>query len=189
MSTNPIKKYTLKEYFEIEKNSNIKHEYVYGEIFSMVGASPNHGRIISAITSSLYPQLINTTCEVFTENMRTRTHNQIYRYPDFLITCNPRFININGLQSLINPTLIGEVLSDSTESFDQDAKFREYQQIESLRYYLLISQNEISSTLFTKNDNNWTSQTFTNLNDVIELPVINCRLNINDIYLRVQFQP
>lgn len=140
MSSLPIKRYSLGEYFEIEKKTDHRHEYVFGEIFLMSGGSPNHNRIAGAIYANLYPQVINTSCEVFVENMRTRTHNQIYRYPDVVVACTPRFINISGVQSLTNPILIVEVLSDSTEGFDLDRKFQEYQQIESLRYYLLVSQ-------------------------------------------------
>ncbi|MFY9224801.1 MAG: Uma2 family endonuclease, partial [Blastocatellia bacterium] len=179
MSTNPIKKYTLKEYFEIEKNSNIKHEYVYGEIFSMVGASRNHLRITTNLTTELQNQLRSSVCETLGSDTRIKINNQLYRYADVVVACNAQFEVIEGLDTLVNPVLIVEVLSRSTARIDRDIKFREYQQIESFRHYLLISQNEVSCTLFTKNANNWASQTFTNLNDVIELPIINCRLNVN----------
>ena len=188
MSSLPIKKYSLSEYFELEKTSDVRYEYVFGEIFLMSGGSPNHNRIAGAIYANLYPQLINTPCESFTENMRTRTHNQVYRYPDIVVACTPRFININGVQSLTNPILIVEVLSESTEAYDMDRKFQEYRQIESLIYYLLVSQIEVLATLFTKDDNgNWTNQVYTSLDEILEFPAINCKLSIRDIYLRVQF--
>ncbi len=188
MSTNRIKKYTLKEYFEIEKTSDIRHEFVYGEIFAMVGASRSHNRIASAINTRLYMQFLNTTCESFMSETRTRVNNDLYYYPDIVVACNPEFEVIEGVDNLINPVLIVEVLSRSTARFDRDTKFREYQQIGSLRYYLLVSQNEVDTTLFTRQDNNWTNQNYNNLADAIELPTINARLNIRDIYLRVQFQ-
>jgi len=189
MARNPKKFYSLEEYFEIEKNSDIKHEYVYGEIFAMSGASANHNRIAGTIYAQLEQLLLNTTCEPFINDMRTRTHNQIYKYPDVVVACEPRFITINGLESLTNPVLLVEVLSHSTANFDQEGKFREYQQIESLRYYLIVAQNEVLAVLFTKQeDNTWSSQTFNSLDDFIDLSVINCRLSLQRTYLRVRFQ-
>ncbi len=189
MARNPKKFSSLEEYFEIEKNSDIKHEYVYGEIFAMSGASANHNRIVSAVGVQLYQQLLDSSYESFISKMRTRTHNQIYKYPDVVVACEPRFITINGLESLTNPVLLVEVLSDSTTNFDQEGKFREYQQIESLRYYLLVAQNEVLAVLFTKQeDNTWSSQTFNSLDDFIDLSVINCRLSLQRTYLRVRFQ-
>jgi len=188
MARNPKKFYSIEEYFEIEKNSDIKHEYVFGEIFAMSGATANHNRIANAINIQLEQQLLSTSCESFISDMRTRTHQQIYKYPDVVVACNPRFIAIKGLESLTNPILMVEVLSRSTANFDQEGKFREYQQIETLNYYLLVAQNEVLATLFIKESiNTWTSQSFTSLDDIINLPLINCNLSMRRIYLRVQF--
>ena len=188
MARNPKKFYSIEEYFEIEKNSDIKYEYVFGEIFAMSGATANHNRIAIAIASQLDQQLLDTTCESFISDMRTRTHQQIYKYSDVVVACNPSFITIKGLESLTNPVLMVEVLSRSTANFDQEGKFREYQQIESLNYYLLVAQNEVLATLFIKESNNtWTSQSFTSLDDIINLPLINCSLSMRRTYLRVQF--
>lgn len=189
MSTNPVKKYSVNEYFEIEKNSDIRYEYSYGQIFAMVGSSRNHSRIAGAIYNSLYTQLSNSTCESFIGDTRARVNDNLYYYPDVVVACSPHFQRINGVDNLLNPILIVEVLSNSTARFDQDAKFRDYQQIESFRYYLLVSQYEVNATLFTKDENNnWTSQVYTALNDVIDFTPINCRLLMRDIYFRVEFE-
>jgi len=189
MSTNPKRLYSLQEYFEIEKNSDIKHEYIYGEIFAMSGASLNHNRIANAINVQLEQQLLDTTCESLINDMRTKILNRIYRYPDVIVACEPRCEIIGGLESLTNPILIVEVLSRTTANFDQDGKFREYQQIDTLRYYLLVNQNEVLATLLTRQENNtWTSQNFTSLEDVIDLPLINCSLSMQRTYLRVRFE-
>jgi Uma2 family endonuclease len=188
MSTNLKRLYSIEEYFEIEKSSDSKHEYVFGEIFLMSGASPNHNRIAMAIGSQLDQQLVNGTCEAFINDLRTRTHQQIYKYPDVVVACEPRFQNIRGLESLTNPLLIVEVLSRSTESFDREGKFQEYQQIDSLRYYLLVAQNEIFATLLTRQENNnWETQNFSSLDDLIDLPAISANLSLRRTYLRVQF--
>lgn len=189
MSTNPVKKYSLKEYFEIEKNSDIRYEYSYGQIFAMVGSSRNHNRIANAINARLYMQFLNGTCESFMTDTRTRVNDDLYYYPDVVVACSPQFQRIDGVDNLVNPILIVEVLSRSTARFDQDAKFRDYQHIESFRYYLLVSQYEVNATLFTKGDDNvWTSQVYTELNDAIDFPLINCGLLMRDIYFRVEFQ-
>ncbi|KAF0205079.1 MAG: hypothetical protein FD167_5614, partial [bacterium] len=108
--------------------------------------------------------------------------------PDVVIGCEPRFEIIEGLQTLINPIFVAEVLSPSTARFDREAKFREYQQIDSLRYYLLVSQNEVNATLFTRqNNHNWTSTNYAHLENIIELPLINSRLLISNIYLNTGF--
>jgi Uma2 family endonuclease len=188
MARNPKRFYSIEEYFEIEKSSDIKHEYVQGEIFAMSGASPNHNRIAGAVYAQLDQQLLDSTCESFINDLRTRTLNRIYRYPDVVVACNPRFEVIDGLESLTNPSLIVEVLSQTTANFDQEGKFREYQQIESLQYYLLLAQNEVLATLFTsQQDNNWNIQSFNNLSDVIDLPLINCSISMQRTYLRVRF--
>ncbi|KAF0220955.1 MAG: hypothetical protein FD167_5050 [bacterium] len=188
MSSNPIKRYSVKEYFEIEKASDIKHEFVYGEIFAMVGASRNHIRITTNLTRRLEDQFDSSTCETLGSDTRIRTNDHLYRYADVSVACNAQFEVFEGLDSLINPILIAEILSRSTARFDRDTKFREYQQIESFRYYLLVAQNEVLATLFTRQENNiWTSQNFTSLDDVINLPAINCKLIMRDIYLRVRF--
>lgn len=188
MARNPKKFYSIEEYFEIEKNSDIRHEYVYGEIFAMSGASLRHNRIANAINLQLAQQLEGTTCEAFINNMRTKTLNRIYRYPDVVVACDSTCEIISGLESLTNPVLIVEVLSRSTASFDQEGKFREYQQIDTLRYYLLVAQNQVFATLLTRQpDNTWTSQSFSNLDEFIELPFINCRLSLQRTYSRVQF--
>jgi Uma2 family endonuclease len=190
MSTNPIKHYSLKEYFEIEKASDIKHEYVYGEIFAMSGASERHNSIVTNIGAEIQQYFKRNsilTCKVYASEMRTKINNQLYRYPDVVVGCNIRLEVIEGLETLTNPTLIVEVLSRSTAKFDREAKFREYQQIDSLQYYLLVNQNSPQITLFTKQDDSWVNNNYTSLNNVIELPVVNCQLLMSDIYWNIEF--
>jgi len=189
MASNPKRRYTVKEYFEIEKNSPIKHEFIYGEIIAMGGASERHNTIAFNISGELHPQLKGTTCRGYTSDMRTRINDQLYYYPDVVVGCNIRLEIMDNLETLVNPILVAEVLSRSTARYDRDTKLREYQQIESLRYYLLVAQNELNVTLFTKQDNNsWTTTLYNNLSNIIELPLINnARLLVSDIYLNVNF--
>lgn len=188
MASNPKRRYSVKEYFEIEKNSPIKHEFIYGEIIAMGGASERHNAIASSIQGELYPQLKGTTCRIYQSDMRTRINDQLYYYPDVVVACNIRLHIIDNLETLVNPILVVEVLSRSTARFDRDTKLREYQHIDSLTYYLLVAQNEVNATLFTRRDDrNWTNTTYTSLDNAIELPLINSRLLMSDIYLNVSF--
>jgi Uma2 family endonuclease len=188
MSTNPIKLYSVKEYFEIEKKSPVKHEFVYGEIFAMGGASERHNAIASSIQGELYPQLKGTTCRIYQSDMRTRINDQLYYYPDVVVGCNIRLEIMDKLETLVNPILVIEVLSRSTARYDRDTKLREYQQVESLRYYLMVAQNEINATLFARaDDGSWANTTYTSLDNIIELPLINARLLVSDIYLNAGF--
>lgn len=187
MSTRPVHRYSVKEYLEVEKSSPLRHEYSYGQIFAMVGSSRNHSRIASAINTRLYMQLLNGTCESFMADTRTRVNDNLYYYPDVVVACSSHFQVIEGVDNLTNPVFITEVLSRSTARFDQDAKFRDYQQIESLRYYLLVSQYQVNAVLFSKDEaNNWSSLIYTALDDIIELALINCRLLMSDIYFKVE---
>ncbi|MFY9226409.1 MAG: Uma2 family endonuclease [Blastocatellia bacterium] len=190
MSTNPIKHYSLKEYFEIEKASDIRHEYFYGEIFAMSGASEKHNSIavnICAEIQQYFKRNSILTCKAYMSEMRTKINNQLYRYPDVVVGCNVTLEVMEGLETLTNPVLIVEVLSRSTAKFDREAKFREYQQIESLQYYLLVNQNSPQTTLFTKQDDSWINNNYVSLNNIIELPLINCQLLMSDIYWNIEF--
>lgn len=188
MASNPKKRYSVREYFEIEKTSPIKHEFVYGEIFAMGGASERHNTIAFNIGGELHQQLKGSTCRGYTSDMRTRINDQLYYYPDVVVACDIRLEVMDNLETLVNPILVAEVLSRSTAKYDRDVKLREYQQIGSLRYYLMVAQNQVNVTLFSKLDDSiWINTTYSSLDDVIDLPFINFRLLVIDIYLNVSF--
>lgn len=188
MASNPKRRYSVKEYFEVEKNSTVRHEFIYGEIIAMGGASERHNTIASSIQGELYPQLKGTTCRIYQSDMRTRINDSLYYYPDVVVACNIRLQIMDNLETLVNPILVVEVLSKSTARYDRDTKLREYQQIESLRYYLLVAQNEINVTLFIRqDDHSWTSTIYNHLDNTIDLPLISSRLLLRDIYLNAGF--
>lgn len=188
MASNPIRRYSVKEYFEIEKNSPLKHEFIYGEIIAMSGASERHNTIAGAIYGELYQQLKRTACRAYISDMRTKVNDRLYYYPDIVVGCNIRLEIMDSLETLVNPILVVEVLSRSTAKYDRDTKLREYQQVESLVYYMLVAQNEVNATLFIREDDrSWTNTSYTSLDNTIDLPLINSRLLMSDIYLNVGF--
>ncbi len=142
MTALPKKKYTLKEYLELDKNSEERYEYFDGEVFAMAGGSPNHARISGNAYSALQAKLRGGRCEAFNSEMRIKVPTALpYRYPDASVVCGePVFDEIDGQQMLVNPVLIVDVLSPSTAAYDLVDKSAAYQSIDTFREYLLISQ-------------------------------------------------
>ncbi len=130
-------------YLAMERASDIRHEYMDGEIFAMTGASRKHNLINGNVFASLHSQLKNRPCEIYSNDMRVKMDEAgRYVYPDIVVACDtPRFED-EQLDTLLNPTLIIEVLSDSTEAYDRGGKFAAYRHLESLQEYVLIVQHE-----------------------------------------------
>ena len=192
MSAIPKHKYTLEDYIELEKDSEERWEFFEGEVWSMAGASPNHEETVANLITSLNNGLRKNKrdCKVFGSNLRLKVPvYEPYRYPDVTVVCGtPIYENLLGLEMLVNPLLIVEVLSDSTESFDRGHKFIYYKSIPSFKEYLLISQTEVLVTLYTKQDDiNWIRQDFNSLTDKVFLPFTNCEIALEDIYYDIEF--
>ena len=180
---------TPEEYLAWERKADIKHEYLRGEIIAMSGASRSHSLIVTNISGELYIQLKRGTCEVHTNDIRVRTSPEIsYFYPDVLVVCGePRFED-NAFDTLLNPIVLVEVLSPSTEAYDRGEKFEHYQQLTSLREYILVSQDEVRVERYRRQDTEWQPTEFRSLADVLLLTSIDCELSLDDIYRRVEFR-
>lgn len=189
MTAVPETKLTLEEYFELDKNAEGNFEYFDGEIFEMSGVSLNHGRIERNLTVKLSPRAFDKGCEVFPANNRIRVPTiPPYRYPDLSLVCGKIiFEEIGGLQCLVNPVLIVEVLSDSTEKFDRSEKFRQYKLIESFQEYLLIEQHNINVTLYQRqNERFWLQSDYT-AGETFHLNTLDFDVNVDDLYQGVEF--
>ena len=180
---------TPEEYLAWERKADTKHEYLRGEIIAMSGASRAHSLIVTNISGELYIQLKGGTCEVHTNDMRVRTRPEAsYFYPDVVVVCGePRFED-NVFDTLLNPVVLVEVLSPSTERYDRGEKFDDYQQLTSLREYVLVSQNEVRVELHRRQRAAWQPTEFRSLEDVLSLTSIDCELSLDDIYRRVEFR-
>lgn len=180
---------TPEEYLAWERKSERKSEYLYGHRVAMSGASYQHTLLTMNISGELYIQLKNTTCEVHINDMRVRTSPEIsYFYPDVLVVCGePRFED-NVFDTLLNPIVLVEVLSPSTERYDRGEKFTHYQHLTSLQEYLLVSQNEVRVDLYRRRDTHWQLTEFRSLDNVLPLVSIDCDLAVADIYRRVEFR-
>src|SRR5262249_49218608 len=151
MSTQPKHHYTVGEYFSVEQESDLRHEYFNGDIYAMVGGSLNHAQIKDNLSRSLGNQLEGRGCRVVTSDLRVKTPSGLYTYPDLLALCaEPEIEVIQGTDTLLNPSLIVEVLSKSTQTFDREGKFEHYKTIASFTEYALIDQYKPHVTAYVK---------------------------------------
>jgi Uma2 family endonuclease len=182
--------YTLEEYLELDHNSEEKIEFWDGHVFTLAGASANHNRIQRNALIALGNKLRGRRCEVFPSDMRVGVPSYLpYRYPDLSALCGDSIIHTIGKQDiLVNPQLIVEVLSDSTESFDRSFKFTYYKSIESFTEYVLIAQDRPHVSQFIKQaENSWLNREFNSLQDKFHLASLDCELELLELYQDVEF--
>ncbi len=182
-------KLTENEYWHGEQNSLIKHEFYQGEIYAMAGTSSDHNRIAGETYVSLSLQLDEQPCESFIGDQRIKIEaTTLQTYPDILVACPPLSYDPNDKHTLTDATVIIEVLSRSTSSYDRNEKFDNYKRLDSLRHYMLIEQKQMKVTHhFMDANDNWQSEVFTAPEDVVELRAIECQLVLRQIYKRVSF--
>ena len=180
---------TPEEYLDFERKATTKHEYVNGQMFAMSGASFAHNFITANTANQLYNQLIDSECQVVTNDMRVKAiETESYFYPDIVVVCGEPRAEDDTFDTLLNPTLIVEVLSPSTAAYDRGKKFAHYQQIVSLQAYILISQDKIYvEHYYRRQETEWQRADFQGLEEVLPLFSIDCELRLQDIYRRVRF--
>jgi Uma2 family endonuclease len=189
MSAVPKIYLTPAEYLAFERQSDVKHEYFRGEIFAMSGASRQHVRISVNVTAWLAGQLKGRRCELFNGDMRVKVSpTGLYTYPDAsVVVGRPRFED-KELDVLLNPTVIVEILSKSTEAHDRGEKFAQYRTLDTLTDYLLISQDRPLIERFTcQPDGVWLFTESAGLDAVMPIESILCQLPLAEVYDRVEF--
>ena len=189
MTALPKRKYTLEEYFEIERSSEEKFEYWDGNVWSMAGAGPEHERIVSNAIFHLR-MVLGRRCSVFGSNLKVKVPAYApYRYPDLSVYCGQGiYESVDGLDVLTNPQMLIEVLSPSTEAFDRGEKFTYYKSIESFTEYLLIATNQPFVTQFIKrSENEWIQREALGLEGRLFLETFGVEILLSEIYLDVEF--
>ena len=158
MATNPISRLTEEEYLAIERASEFRSEFFDGEMFAMSGASMQHGRLQQNLSGELWSRLRGGECESFSAGLRVRVgKSRIYTYPDIIVVCGKPVLADDHQDNLLNPMVLFEVLSPSTELYDRGLKFQSYRTIESLKDYILVDQKEIRIEHYTRQPGNvWT---------------------------------
>ncbi|MBK8022871.1 MAG: Uma2 family endonuclease [Chloroflexi bacterium] len=187
MSALPKRRYTLDEYFALERDSSIKHEYLAGEILMMAGSSPEHDRIVGDVQTSLNMQLRGRPCETFTGDMRVRASADSFVYPDLSVVCGEaQFLTVDGVANLLNPIVLIEVTSPSTGHYDRTGKFWRYQMLDSLREYVLIEQGQPIVEIFRhRGDGDWRYTRVEGLDATVALNSIESTLALSEVYRRV----
>ena len=179
---------TLEAYLASERKAKVKSEYIHGEIFAMSTANLAHTLITLDIASELNIQLRGSPCKVITNDIRVRTGPKgTYFYPDVVAFCGTPQFEDNVFNTLLNPVLIVEMLSPSTEVYDRGKKFSHYQKLVSLREYILVSQDRVHVDHYRLSETQWVGKAFHTPEDVLLLSSIDCKLSLRDIYIRVTF--
>ena len=189
MASQPKTYYSPEEYLALERSCVTKHEYYNGEIFAMGGASKQHVLIVTNVVGELHSELKEGPCTVYSTDLRVRVApTGLYTYPDVIVLCDgPRFSDEQE-DTLLNPALIIEVLSESTKDYDRGGKFEQYRTIESFVEYLLIAQDRPHVEHHTRQpDGNWILHETNSLEDTIQLKSVPCSLRIADIYAKLDF--
>jgi Uma2 family endonuclease len=192
-------RYTEDQYLSIERESEERHEYLDGQIYAMAGESPEHGAICTNLTAEVRNQLKGTRCQAFAKDMKVRSgplprmrysQKGLYSYPDLVIVCGEiQFLDENR-DVLINPKVIIEVASPSTEIFDRSEKFRRYRTFNpSLTDYLIVAQNRPSIEYFSRQENGqWViAASAVELSESVHIASVNCVLRLAEVYDRVEF--
>jgi len=179
---------TPEEYLALERKAEYKSEYLNGFIFAMAGASREHDRIAVNVIAGIHAQLRGRPCEVFSSDMRVKVSpTGLYTYPDTSVLCGEARFEDTEVDTLLNPSVIVEVLSESTEAYDRGKKFAHYQSLESLTDYVLIAQDEARVEHFVRQGEQWLLTVTSDLNAVLRLASIGCELPLREIYDRVKF--
>jgi len=188
VSTNPKTFLTPEQYLEIEREAEFKSEYFNGEMFAMAGAKEAHNLLTASVVGALYAQRRSGPCRIYTNDMRVRVSaTGLYTYPDVIVACGERHFLDDRRDTLLNPKLIVEVLSPTTEAYDRGRKFEHYKTIESLAEYLLISSDRVHVDLFRRQpDGDWLLKSAGRIEEVLDLSSIGCRLSLADLYEQVE---
>lgn len=175
---------TLEEYLEFDANAEGRYEYYDGEVFEMSGGSPEHALLSSRLGFLLQRELLPGNCLIYSSDVRIKVPLMPpYRYADVSALCGqPIYENVGNQKLLVNPTLIVEVLSPSTEKYDRGGKLKAYKSIETLREYLLIWQDEKFVTLLTKHNEKFWFQSEYVAGETLKLESLDCELTVDEIY-------
>jgi Uma2 family endonuclease len=180
--------YTPEEYLALEREADYKSEYIAGQIVAMAGASREHVTIVTNLSRILSSQLLERPCDTYTTDMRVAINTQeLYTYPDLVVVCGEAQFEDANVDILVNPTLIVEVLSPSTERYYRGVKFGYYRQIPSLQEYVLVTQDKVLVEQFVREGDHWVFNATTNLDAILRLPAIDCDVPIAEVYRKVAF--
>jgi len=189
MSAVPKKKYTEAEYLELERASDVKHEFYNGEIFAMAGASRQHNELKENLGGEIFNRLKGGPCRTYGSDQRVKVERTgLYAYPDYVIVCGaPQFEQLGGLDVLLNPQVVFELLSETTEKNDRGLKFLHYRRLPSMREYVLVSQDRKQLERYVRQpDDTWLLTVFDDPMGEFTLATVPVSIPLADIYRDVE---
>lgn len=183
------KKYSFSEYMALEETSVERHDFYHGELFAMPGATANHHQVCQNINGALVNKFKPAGCFISLEGVRLELEEEnFYLYPDVFLTCDDRDKKNNLFKKF--PSIIFEVISDSTALYDKEVKLKYYKRIQSLNYYVLVSQKEIRVEVYSRIDDTqvWKYQTYEAIDEIIEFDSLEFSLSLATIYDSITFE-
>jgi Uma2 family endonuclease len=188
MSSQTQQRYTPEEYLALERQASYKSEYYAGAIFAMAGASRWHNLIVANVIGELRSQLKGRPCTTYPSDMRVKiSPSDLYTYPDVTVVCGEARFEDHQQDTLLNPTLIVEVLSESMEAYDRGGKFAHYRKLASLMEYVLITQTKPHIEHYVRQpDNRWPLAEADSLSDTAHLLSLDCHLALAEVYDKVE---
>lgn len=189
MASLPKQRLTPEQYLEIERRADHKSEYLSGEIFALAGVSEAHALVMGNIFSELHQQLKARPCKVYQSEMRVKVDaTGLYTYPDVVVVCGEARFDDSRTDTLLNPTVLIEVLSKSTEGYDRGEKFLHYRRLGSVTDYLMVSQHTLRIEHFVRQqEDQWLLSEASGPEAIVEISSIGCRLALAEVYDKVDF--
>ncbi len=181
-----LHRYTWRQYLELEEESNVKHEFLDGEIFAMAGGTPEHAALAANFIGVLHSRLAGTDCRVFTSDLRVRTQRTGFgTYPDVTVICGEIRRDAEDLNTAVNPRVVVEVLSESTEAFDRGQKLEHFMGVASLQEIVLVSHRERLIEVYRRqNDGEW-RRVEARAGSIVRLESIACDVSVDSVYAGV----
>lgn len=189
MAAEPQSLISRETYLALERESEERHEYIAGEIFAMAGGTIRHDRIFGNLFTLLSARLLGSGCQVFSSNMRVAIPDlDIYMYPDISVVCGDEAFEDEVEDTLLNPIVLIEILSPSTERYDRGRKYHRYQHISTFREDILIEQDApVIDHCLRQAGGRWLCSTIEGLDASLTIASLNCTLSLREIYERVRF--
>lgn len=175
--------YSYDQYLALERSSNVKHEYLGGQIYAMAGGTPEHAALAAAVIGVLYAQLRGGPCRSYDADLRVRVPaTGLATYPDVTVVCGEPQRDPTDPDAVTNPTMIIEVLSRTTEAYDRTEKFEHYQQLASLQQYVLVAHAERAVEVWTRRDDGQFAATTSGPGERAELSAAQAVLDVDELY-------
>jgi len=186
MATEPLQSLSPQDFLAFEREAETKHEYAGGEVLAMTGASERHNLIVANLAGELYLQLRDRPCRIYSSDQRVAISPEgPFYYPDVVALCEaPRFLDEED-DTLLNPSVLVEVLSPSTEAFVRGPKFSDYRTIESVQEIVIVAQDAMRVEHFVRrNDGHWLLTDHASPESVLELVALGCRVELSRVYAK-----